>query len=954
MPSVFVSYKRGHKPSEDLFRALEDGLGTKVSLLRDVGMQPGQDWSKQLYQWLLDCDAGIAIVSHEAGKADWCRREWSVLAARHQVEVLPVFPVHVENEIIATDILDEIQALRTSDEYLPKLRAQLEALPAFTASPNAFLAAHQAWLRWQFKESPVLGQEPYCLSDVYIETECGKRTWSQINDEKDRHKRDPFKERNGERHNLVATVISLIMAPKFQDLIVVQAGPGSGKSAFTLRLANELIARGFVPILVRFSDLRLSTFPNVGELIDDAIRIGHSDDDSPHLKGGLVSTLLDIPCDAGKTVVCRTVFILDGWDEVSLTGNVSYQAQLREWLPKLREYFVNRRGACPIRVILTGRPSLEVGSSGVLRADTPVLTIRPIRPEQLRKYAGTVKEHLDGARRAGTPAWSMDIEKLEPIFVDYGGWFERYSRDDDSGHHSSAEVLGNPLLAYLSLRVVAESERPAEELLGEPTALYHELIDATVKNAGKARSAGLEGAVHRGGETLRRVLHEVAATITILRSESVSYTELEARLTDTGLPIKRDLIKGWADTPDTKNALRELVVNFYFKGGHTSLGCEFLHKSFREYLFAEAVFCSLEDAGQDRPGEHDGLEYWQDFNERSAAFEVSRRLAYLLSPHWLSRDVERHLAWLIRGAARKEPARWQGIRDLVTEIYAWWAEGVHLRHQPTGRRRGSRWQPPFVDQLFDQTVPLDPEAKVIPVRTTVLDAHLGHGLLRITGILHSELHGGPSGAGRRARFQAISKARTYFRPGGGFMRPLVARMDAEGWRFDTGLDGLFPGPVDLQMERLWAMQCSGAALKGCLLMGADLQSSCLFGVDLRDTDLSASNLTGAVLRDANLTDANLSSALLMFADFSRANLSRATLIGAHLNSATLVETNLNRADLRGADLEDANLENADLRDADLSGARVSQDALRRARNWEEIRGTPDHTFQAPNKVEVSS
>ena len=34
-----------------------------------------------------------------------------------------------------------------------------------------------------------------------------------------------------------------------------------------------------------------------------------------------------------------------------------------------------------------------------------------------------------------------------------------------------------------------------------------------------------------------------------------------------------------------RSVLHELVVNFYFKGGNTSIGCEFLHKSFRESVY---------------------------------------------------------------------------------------------------------------------------------------------------------------------------------------------------------------------------------------------------------------------------------------------------------------------------------------------------------------------------------
>ena len=167
------------------------------------------------------------------------------------------------------------------------------------------------------------------------------------------------------------------------------------------------------------------------------------------------------------------------------------------------------------------------------------------------------------------------------------------------------------------------------------------------------------------------------------------YAELAGRFEDTDLPIRRNGLGDWVtDAKGTENALRELVVNFYFKGGNTALGCEFLHKSFREYLFAEAIVQALEDALEEPArfeapaGTPDA--FARDFPQDTVEFKASRRLAYLLAPQWLSREVEGHLAWLLVRAAKADPERWLVIRDLVTSVYAWWAEG------PTTAAHGRR------------------------------------------------------------------------------------------------------------------------------------------------------------------------------------------------------------------------------------------------------------------------
>ena len=862
--SIFISYKRHHAASDALVRLLEDALGDEFTLLRDQTMAPGKPWSCELYDWLLRCDAGIAIVTPEAAGADWCRREWTVLAARQQTAGLPVFPLHLGG-IVATGILDEIQGLHWDDNALVRLRTDLLALPPTrAATADDFLAAHQAWLRWQFRDSPVMGQEPYALRDVYIETECGCLPWGDINEAKPGQTVDAFRQANGGRLALVDAVLGRMADPAFKDLIVVQAGPGSGKSAFTLRIADELMAQGFLPILVRFRDLRLATFADVGELIDDAIRVGASDEESPQASASIVAHVLGLDHTFRGTRLCKAVFILDGWDEVSLTGNVTYQAQLKDWLPRLREYFLGRRGA-PVRLLLTGRPSAEVGGSGVLHKTTPVLTMRPIRPDQLRQYAQAIQLKLAAASAAGKPtAWTIAPARLEPLFTGFAAWFEGYADGKDGQQTSSAEVLGNPLLAYLSLRVVAASSVAADTLLSEPSALYHELIEATVQHAGKGADAGLQAAVHRGGERLRRLLHEVACTISILRGESVSYTELTERLQDTGLPIQHDLLQDWTNTRATESALRELVVNFYFKGGNTALGCEFLHKSFREYLYAEAIVCALDDAitsglpletFPDTSGA-----YARDFLQGTAEFKLSRRLAYLLAPQWLSRDVETHLGWLLKRAAGADPARWQRIRDLVTNVYAWWAEGVHLRPQPTGSRVGNRWQPPFVNTLFAQSAPFDdPQARFIPVRSTALDAHLGHALMRLACVLHAELFeaGGQLG-GRRALYQTGDSAQVRFRPGGGgFMRALMARLDADGWRVFGGLRGAISGPVDLDGEDLQRFDLGGADLRKASLRNTSLRQASLFLTNFGGADLEGTNFEFARVLGTNFINANM-------------------------------------------------------------------------------------------------
>ncbi len=919
-PSVFLSYKREDPDSE---RAVADAgaalAAGNFEVLIDRQIEPGDPWSHDLYEWLLTCSAAVAFVGQASAQSEWCRREWWFLRERHRAGNLTVIPVSVDGTWESAGILDDLQGHRAADGLTPEVLASLANLQAARPSAQSYLAAHHAWLRHQYRNARLWGREPFALEEVYVETECGSLRWREIADEK--NPRDPFRgdEASGGRHDLVAAAVEHILDPVRREPLVVQGPPGSGKSAFTLRLANELLDRGLKPILVRFRDFRL-TLDGAGELIEDALRIGPTEEEPPRPREPIVTPdLLDRPHESAKGRISQCVFILDGWDEVSLTGNASYQAQLRTWLPRLREFLVARPGL-PVRLVLTGRPSAEVRGSGILLRDTPILTIRSMRPEALIRFARTLATHLDQPRPdQSREAWSIDLERIAPILRRYESWYEEHAQQGDAS--SGMDVLGSPLLAFLVLRTLADWEGEAATLIEQPTALYKALIDTTVAHAGKGRDEAMEGTVQRGGERLRFLLHRVAGVITILGQEAVSFTELDYRL-ENDAAFRRwfagdDALLGAVSKDEQAGALQELVVNFYFKGGNTLLGCEFLHKSFREYLFAESVVATLLEISEGKGGPlaSPDLPYWQDFPDGSPQFGASRALARLLAPQWLTADVAAHLFWLIEQAVEKEPERWVWLRDLLLDVYIWWAEGVHLRPQPRRDRDSRKWCPPFVEALLEDALPFDSRAEAEPPRSTALDAHLGEALMEMTALVHRLMARHPTAGEQEGGLRSSYRVRgdvTRFAPGGGgHFANLAARINAAGWRPEgpyavkAALDG-----VSLAREGLYLMFLSGADLSG-----ADLRWADLIGADLRRANLHGAKLIGAKLSEAKLIGA----------DLSGADLSRANLIDADLSGANLIG-----ADLRGADMRGANLRGADLREADCRRARIDSSRLQSA------------------------
>ena len=101
---------------------------------------------------------------------------------------------------------------------------------------------------------------------------------------------------------------------------------------------------------------------------------------------------------------------------------------------------------------------------------------------------------------------------------------------------------------------------------------------------------------------------------------------------------------------------------------------------------------------------------------------------------------------------------------------------------------------------------------------------------------------------------------------------------------------------------------------GVPLVGVDVSSAFLQGVQLPGARLLRANFTSADARNSNLEAADLSYATLNGANFRQSNLQHTSLM-----SANLADGDFCGARFGGANLSDATLDAADLGNADLSG-----------------------------------
>jgi hypothetical protein len=647
---------------------------------------------------------------------------------------------------------------RLKEKFDPLFR--LMELGGREVATYAFLRRHLDYQLWRFNSAPALGKGGAMslntpLAEIFIPLDCGVLHWGEIRrashpGSPQARRQSPFQEDFGDRSPLLDTVLDLIRRPEFNDAVVVQGTAGAGKSAFTLQLCQALRDLALRPIRVRMRNLSLDPRISLMEDVAHALTLDCGDDDFDKVMGPCppaadldLSHILDEAIRFGDATISPYVFIFDGWDEISISASEGFRIRIEKTLDAIRRQLLSGH-LHRVRVVLTGRPSDDVNEAKFLWDETPVLTVRPFTGPQLKGFVDRLIEHRPSALSDNAP--------LAPALKRIEGLIEQFDRDTADGQ----SILGLPLLALLAVWLVLNDNDPPADLVADRTSLYHRLVDLTTRYGGNVEPIGPR-AIRITGSELRDLLQRTAAAMTIRGTEHIPYDELLLRLEASGLADPETVV-GQAVV---ENQIAKLMLSFFFNTGQREQGCEFIHKSFREYLFAEAVLEAIKRNAV-LPGEAPPrTAYWRQFNDGDSRQVLAEELGMILAPQWLQPEVWRHPAWLIEwevhrsianGGVRRSDAESAPLelenrelaRDRLADLWDWWAEGVHTRPQPY-RERGKntvKFNAPFALLLAEQIAPTDlprgsfPE----PVRLTTLDAHLGDALFRLNCRLHFEIN----------------------------------------------------------------------------------------------------------------------------------------------------------------------------------------------------------------------
>ncbi len=233
---------------------------------------------------------------------------------------------------------------------------------------------------------------------------------------------------------------------------------------------------GFLPIRVPLQHLRvdMDLFDDIRDII---VRFGGRQGtacDAELFREKVYSESVS----ASTRDVSPYIFIFDGWDEINLAADEGFQKRVDRLLESIRRNLTDQNRNI-VRVIISGRPSTAIARSGFLRDQTKILLICPIRPSVLRDYVRRLEYALNNPRFSGPRIenWRLEpIERYEPVLSRY---------EEEFPEVSTLEVLNQPLLAHLAMRVMANLQGDIGGVISSPTTLYRHLTDLTCKRAGK-------------------------------------------------------------------------------------------------------------------------------------------------------------------------------------------------------------------------------------------------------------------------------------------------------------------------------------------------------------------------------------------------------------------------------------------------------------------------------------
>jgi uncharacterized protein YjbI with pentapeptide repeats len=757
-----------------------------------------------------------------------------------------------------------------------KLPSIHTALPPIDERTQAWIA-YTNWLEEQL-DSPLFG-EPFGLRQVYVPL----RGWCEVR--RKSLEKDPASSRTPDSKlpcRLVRRLDMLVYEWRERrdverPTLILEGGPGSGKSSFAkvyaARVAREGIWRVlFVPLHDQLFDLK----DNLRDAIRSFCRLlpVHPPDDPLDLMAGE-----------------RLLLVLDGLDEYSKAGRLGAEVvcEFVDHVQKTVTQFNHGRREARLLVVLSGRPiAVEAVRTEIARKDGQIVNVLPY----------FVNEGQRQEAEWDDPEGVLTEDQRTDWWMRYG----ELTGEDLPG--IPAEVATKDLEEITALpfsnQLVAIVRRDAPDRLKQGQTdlnhFYDAVLEAVYRRAWEPQKRNHPAVRGMEFDEFAAALEEVALT---------SWHKGDGRTTTERAILKRlkenarQRFREWLEHVKDAAAVHLLLAFFFRPHGRDEVNERtfvFTHKSFAEYLTARRIIRELGDMAEDFKtrrsrrggGEEQALECW----------------AEVCGPARLTSDILRFMEMRVRMESVEQAAVWQQVLAGLL--------GYLLRHgMPMEKLR----LPSFQEMARHSY-----NAEESLLAALSCSANRSKQLSRVNWPKPGEGTTLSEWLNRLAGLQVLE----------GFNAlKCLGRMDLSNSQL-VGLR-LFGGMVEKGLQRLVVVDRAGPAWAyGSSLISASLAGANLTWADLAGADLTGADFTGALVIAADLTGANLNGARCTSANFPWAELTRADLTKAILNQANLAKANLTGANLTGANLTAANLAKANLTGANLTGADLTAASLTEA------------------------
>ncbi|GAB4023735.1 hypothetical protein GCM10028808_74860 [Spirosoma migulaei] len=706
------------------------------------------------------------------------------------------------------------------------------------------------YLKGFFTRKGNLGETNLSLKDIYIEPKISKNSYDIFNN-----------------NSLIFAVKKWIngdsISDIYNDILLLLGDPGQGKTSFCFKLLYEIINKVDRPIYF----LRLRDISGIEEFYENPFDAIYNNIAEGAFRLENDSQKKDVPITKEKFT--KSVVILDGLDEIEKIHNIDKDKFFLQ-IAKLTNTI-----SSPYKLIITSRKDLDYYQ--FKRRGVICCILKELNIKEQMQWISNYNEKVN-----------------EPYIITYEKLLEL-----NDATHALSPMVKQPILLHIiaQLKIIPEenynSSRVYDELFSRLIYRYWNLVN-NKENFHPNLKEWLPNS-----EKLRMILQDIALEMLHRNTTYLSHEQ-----------IPESILKslGFAGDDQIK-ALKTIAIAFYFNYQVNELteerkfAIEFLHKTFGEYLAAEAIWYKISSI----------------FNGKiKSEQDILISIVHLFNGNYILTDqIQKYLIEIIHNE-REIPNKITNnqllLKGKISDIFPYLFNhqfSYFKENHPNNIKKSLNIYYGIISIFF--RIGGEMKEHLTTTFENVPYFSLFMMLLQLKYKLNFNYYDFSF-----CKILALSYDRASFNycnfQQSNLERAVLVKSKFKCSNF-AGTSLLFSNfsECNFSLSDFSNSNCSYANFEQSIFDQANLEKSIFFR-----TNLSLANFS-----DANLADVNFSQSNLFKTQLIRAKLNRANLKDTNLIEANLFEADLSEADLDGSDLFEANLSKAILKNSSLENTLLS-------------------------------